>query len=114
LVKLIIKEHIQITKENCNEDCFVLRKNWVDGFELLYAHEGTQVLSYGTIIIYDAKTLETLSIVKFTPFDKMKETREYDDIEKLTQQLNSVSKTARKIESNVAHEGGSGNMYAMG
>ena len=57
--------------------------------------------------------METLSIVKFTPFDKMKETGEYDDIEKLTQQISNVSKTARKIESNIVHEGGFGDMYAM-
>ena len=48
--------------------------------------------------------METVLIVKFTPLNKMKETWEYTDIEKLIQQLSSISKT-RKIESNAAHEG---------
>jgi hypothetical protein len=44
--------------------------------------------------------------VKFTSFDKMRETEKFEDIEALTKLLITVSKTTRKININVVHKSG--------
>jgi hypothetical protein len=55
------------------------------------------VVGYGMVVVQDVGSLETITITKFTPLDTMRKSGEYDDIEALTIQLISVSKTSRKI-----------------
>jgi hypothetical protein len=56
------------------------------------------VLSNGIVIIQDVQFLETVAIMKFTPFDEMREIGEHKNIEALTEQLMSVSKTTKTID----------------
>jgi hypothetical protein len=92
----------------------VLRKQRLEDHYPSDGKGGTHVVGYETVVVQDVDSLETVAIVKFTPFHMMRESGEYDTIEALTMQLVSISKTSRKIDTNGAHKGGTGDMWATG
>ena len=112
LEKIWIRETIERARDDCNDDSFVVRRHRVENRRPSLGKDGTQVLGFGTVTIQDAKSLETVAIVKFTPLSELGAQK--DDIEALTTQLVNASKTLRKITTNLAHKDGAGDMWALG
>jgi hypothetical protein len=78
---------------------------------------GLKVLNYGTIVVQDKKlkedgSLETILVVKFTPFEKMIVT-DYLKFQKLTRELALVKHHVNKVETNGAHKECSREIYAV-
>ena len=106
-------EDIAKGKRYSNDKCYVIFRERINGHQPEDAKQGLKVLNYGTIVVQDTISHETILVVKFIPFENMT-LSEYSKFQKLTRELALVKDHVNEITSNGAHKDCGGKMYAVG
>jgi hypothetical protein len=111
--KNTILEGITKAKRYSDGDCAVIFRDRNNDYRPENAKLGLKVLNYGTVVVQDKKSHETILIVKFTPFKNMTP-NEYSKFQNLTRELALVRHHVNEVKTNGPHKNCAGEMYAVG
>jgi hypothetical protein len=105
-----------ITKRKRYSDvvgCAVIFRDRINDFRPEDAKLGLTVLNYGTVVVQDKESRETILVVRFTPFENITLSK-YSKFQKLTRELALVKDHVNEVQTNGTHKDCAGKMYAVG